>query len=76
MTRADALLSAVSSEPSSTQELYERVGYPTLTLLGLVSYHAVREELVKLERAGLVVSESGRDGSTTWRLHGSDESQA
>lgn len=75
MSHADALLPALSSEPASTQAIYERVGYPTLTRLGLVSYHAFRGELAKLAAAGLVVSETGRDGATMWRLHESGHEQ-
>jgi hypothetical protein len=68
MSRDAALLAALSSEPMSTEALYERLGYPTLTRLGLVSYHALRAELVGLSAAGFVESETAADGSTTWRV--------
>ena len=66
--RTSALLDVLSSEPASTSELYERLGYAALTRLGLVSYHAFRGQLVRLAAAGLVLSDTDRDGSTTWRL--------
>lgn len=68
MSRASALLAALTQEPASTSEIYDRVGYVTLTQIGLVSYHAFRAELTKLSAAGLVESRTGRDGSTVWRL--------
>lgn len=68
MSRASALLAALTQEPASTSEIYDRVGYVTLTQIGLVSYHAFRAELIKLAAAGLVESRTGRDGSTVWRL--------
>lgn len=67
MSREDVLLAALSSEPVSTSDLYDRLGYPALVSLGLVSYHAFRAELVKLAAAGLAISEPGEDGATTWR---------
>jgi hypothetical protein len=68
MSRDAALLAALSSEPMSTEALYERLGYATLTRLGLVSYHALRAELIGLSAAGLVESDTAADGSTMWRL--------
>jgi hypothetical protein len=68
MRRSVALLSALASQPASTSELYERVGYPTLTRLGLVPYAAFRAELAKLSAAGVLESHEGEDGSTMWRL--------
>lgn len=68
MSRASALLAAVTREPTSTSELYDRVGYVALTRVGLVSYHAFRAELAKLSAAGLVESRTDPDGSTVWRL--------
>jgi hypothetical protein len=64
------LLAALSSEPTSTSDLYERVGYPDLARVGLISYPAFRAELAKLSSAGLVDSETASDGSTMWRLPG------
>jgi hypothetical protein len=68
MSRASALLAALTREPASTSEIYDRVGYPTLTRVGLISYHAFRAELAKLSAAGLVESYTDGDGSTVWRL--------
>ncbi len=48
--------------------MYDRVGYATLTQVGLVSYHAFRAELAKLSAAGLVERRTAGDGSTAWRL--------
>jgi hypothetical protein len=72
MSRASALLAVLTSEPTSTSELYERIGYPTLARLGLIPYEAFRTELVSLSVAGLATSDTGRDGTTTWRLAGPD----
>jgi hypothetical protein len=68
MSRASALLAAVTAEPASTSELYDRVGYVTLTRLGLVPYHAFRAELGRLSAAGSIDSHTAEDGSTMWRL--------
>jgi hypothetical protein len=68
MSRASALLAALANEPASTSELYERVGYATLTRLGLVPYAAFRAELVRLSAAGLAESHAAADGATMWRL--------
>ncbi len=68
MSRESALLAALSSEPASTSELYERIGYATLTRLGLVPYDAFRAALVRLSAAGLAAHETAGDGSTMWRL--------
>jgi hypothetical protein len=73
--RASALLAALSSEPASTSALYQCLGYAALTRLGLVSYHAFREELVRLAAAGLVVSDTAANGSTTWRLATPDDGE-
>ncbi len=68
MSRASALLAAVTSEPTSTSELYDRIGYPSLTRLGLVPYDAFRAELARLSAAGMIDSHTAGDGSTMWRL--------
>ena len=68
MSRSSVLLDALASGPTSTSDLYDRVGYPALMRIGLVPYGAFRAELVKLSRAGLAAGEPGRDGSTVWRL--------
>ena len=51
----------------STSDLYDRVGYRALMQVGLIPYEAFREELLKLEAAGLACGESGPDGATLWR---------
>jgi hypothetical protein len=68
MSRASVLLAALTSEPTSTSDLYERVGYLALTRVGLVSYPAFRAELDKLSAAGLADRETSSDGSTMWTL--------
>jgi hypothetical protein len=68
MSRESAVLAALSGEPASTSAIYDRVGYPALTRVGLVSYPAFRAELAKLSAAGLAESHTGDDGSTLWRL--------
>ena len=68
MSRASALLAALTSEPASTSELYERVGYATLVRVGLIPYDAFRAELVRLSAAGLAENDTAADGSTLWRL--------
>lgn len=68
MSRASVLLDALTRDPTSTSDLYARVGYLALARIGLIPYAAFRDELAKLEAAGLVVSETSRDGSTLWSL--------
>jgi hypothetical protein len=66
VSRASVLLDALTSEPTTTSDLYDRVGYPALTRLGLIPYRAFRDELAKLSAAGLAHSGNAPDGSTTW----------
>jgi hypothetical protein len=68
MSRRPELLAALGDEPASTSDLYERVGYPELVRLGLVSYPAFRAALDALAAQGLAEREAGPDGSTLWRL--------
>lgn len=68
MSRTSALLAVLTSEPTSTSELYARAGYLTLTRVGLVAYDAFRAELQRLSAAGLAESDTAVDGSTLWRL--------
>lgn len=76
-----ALLAALTEEPTSTEALYERVGYPTLVRIGLVPYDTFRAELVRLSAQGLAQSGADEDGGTTWRLpgpepgHGEDDAR-
>jgi hypothetical protein len=67
MSHASALMAALTSEPISTSDLYDRVGYATLARVGLIPYHAFRDELARLAAAGAVESHTGPDGSTMWR---------
>jgi hypothetical protein len=68
MSRSSVILAALSREPLSTSELYDRVGYLALARLGLIPYAAFRAELVKLSAAGQAECETGGDGSTRWKL--------
>jgi hypothetical protein len=67
MSRESAVLSALTSEPASTEDLYERVGYLALVQVGLVPYAAFRAELVRLSAAGQAESQTTEDGATMWR---------
>jgi hypothetical protein len=67
MSRGSVLMATLTDEPVSTSELYDRVGYPTLTRLGLIPYRAFHAELERLAATGVVLAETGQDGSTLWR---------
>src|SRR4051794_12561868 len=67
MSDARSLLAALTDEPTSTSDLYDRVGYPLLIRLGLVSYHAFRDELARLAAAGLAERNTAEDGASLWR---------
>jgi hypothetical protein len=66
MSRESELLGYLTSDPTSTSDLYERVGYTTLASLGLIPYPAFREALAKLSAAGLAQHDTADDGSTVW----------
>jgi hypothetical protein len=66
MSRESELLAALTSEPASTSELYERIGYTTLTRLGLIPYPAFRQALGELAAAGVAEHDTAQDGSTLW----------
>jgi hypothetical protein len=66
MSRVSALTAVLSDEPTSTSDLYDRVGYATLVRLGLIPYASFRAELARLAAAGEVAMDTGSDGSTTW----------
>jgi hypothetical protein len=68
MSRDSVLLGALTGELTSTSDLYERVGYPTLARLGLIPYPAFRAELGKLSAAGLAERQTADDGSSLWRV--------
>jgi len=61
-------MEVLTIDPTSTSDLYERVGYGTLAQVEMISYHEFQGELEKLEGAGIVASEAGADGSTMWSL--------
>ena len=61
-------MGVLTIDPTSTSDLYERVGYGTLAEVGMISYHEFRAELEKMQAAGIVESEEGTDGSTMWSL--------
>jgi len=67
MSRASVLWAALTDEPASTSELYDRIGYPVLVRVGLVPYEAFRAELARLSVAGLAERETAADGTTMWR---------
>jgi hypothetical protein len=68
MSRESVLMGVLTIDPTSTSDLYERVGYGTLAQVGMISYHEFRGELEKLESVGIVACEAGADGSTMWSL--------
>ena len=68
MSRESVVLAALTDEPTSTSELYDRVGYPTLARVGLIPYEAFRAELVRLAAAGLAERHTAEGGETMWRL--------
>lgn len=68
MSRSSVLLAALTSEPTSTADLYERVGYAALARVGLVPYPAFRAELAKLSAIGVAANETSPDGATVWKV--------
>ncbi len=68
MSRSSVLLAVLTIEPTTTSDLYERIGYLVLTRIGLVSYPAFRAELATLSALGLIAGETRPDGSTAWKL--------
>jgi hypothetical protein len=64
--RRATLLDALTDEPTSTSDLYERLGYRQLLRAGLISYHEFRAALEALAKEGLARAEEGDDGSTLW----------
>jgi hypothetical protein len=67
MSRTSELMAVIGTEPTSTSDLYDRVGYPALARLGLIPYHAFRAELAALAATGAIESATAPDGSTVWR---------
>ncbi len=66
MSRESVLIGALTQQPASTSDIYERVGYAALTQVGLVPYDKFKAELGRLESAGLVRRAVTPDGTTTW----------
>jgi hypothetical protein len=66
VSRESELLAVLTSEPTSTSDLYERVGYVALARLGLIPYPVFRDALAKLSASGLAQHETAQDGSTMW----------
>ena len=62
MSHASALMTVITTEPASTSELYDRVGYPALVRLGLIPYDAFRAELAALAATGAIESKTAPDG--------------
>jgi hypothetical protein len=73
VSRTSALMAVISTEPTSTSDLYDRVGYPALARLGLIPYHAFRAELAALAATGEIESATAPDGSTVWRRRTENE---
>ncbi len=65
--RSSALLGALSDEPTSTSDLYDRVGYAALMRLRLIPYDEFRRALAVLAADGSAEVSEGRDGETLWR---------
>jgi hypothetical protein len=68
MSRSSVLLAALTTEYTTTSDLYDRVGYVALARVGLIPYGAFRAELDTLSAAGLVEITTDDDDSTLWRL--------
>jgi hypothetical protein len=72
MARGTFLLDIVTHEPTSTDDLYTRVGYLRLAQHGLVPYPAFRKALAGLHAAGLLHCQTDEEGATLWRLSSSE----
>ena len=72
-SRRAALLGALTDEPTSTSDLYDRLGYPQLLRARLIGYHDFRAALEALAKEGLADGEPADDGSTLWRRAGPRE---
>jgi hypothetical protein len=66
------VLAALTGEPTSTDELYDRVGYPALVRVGLIQYPRFRAALEQLAADGLAEREAGPDGATLWWRAGAE----
>jgi hypothetical protein len=72
----NAVLAALTDEPTSTDALYDRVGYPALVRLGLVQYPRFRAALEQLAAEGLAERLDASDGSSLWRRPGTEPDAA
>jgi hypothetical protein len=64
-----AVLAALTTEATTTSDLYDRMGYAALLRAGLIDYRAFRRVLAGLEAEGLAASVEGDDESgTSWRI--------
>jgi hypothetical protein len=70
------VLAALTDEPTSTDALYDSVGYPTLVSAGLIQYPRFRAALEQLAADGLAEREPGPDGATLWWRAGSEPDAA
>jgi hypothetical protein len=73
MSRTSALMAVISTDPTSTSDLYDRIGYATLVRLGLIPYDAFRRELAALAATGAIETATASDGSTVWRRASENE---
>ena len=60
-------MAVITTNPTTTSDLYDRVGYPTLARIGLIPYHAFRDALSTLAATGAIEGQTAPDGSTMWR---------
>jgi hypothetical protein len=74
--RDSAVLAALGDEPASTDELYDRVGYPALVRAGLIQYPRFRAALEQLAADGLAERRAGPDGATLWSRPGAEPDPA
>ena len=73
---SSVILAVLTAEPASTDELYDRVGYPALVRVGLIQYPRFRAALEQLAADGLAQSSSGADGATLWWRAGAEPDAA
>ncbi|HET9104228.1 MAG TPA: hypothetical protein VFN55_12820 [Solirubrobacteraceae bacterium] len=66
MSRCSVVYAALDSEPATTSELYDRVGYRDLLRAGLIPYSAFRGVLVALVAAGRAQTTTAADGTARW----------
>ena len=63
------VLAALTSEATSTSDLYDRIGYAALMRVGLIDYRAFRATLDALETDKRAESTTGDDETgTLWRI--------